>query len=339
LAQRLDVDLLRLSRQRNDPAGLALSHLSSGRNLMFGGKFTVSRSHLEAGLALYDPISYRSLLHHVAMHPDVHAQAELGIVLFCLGYPDQALAQSNAAIAEARRLAHPPTLAVSLALGTVLTSLVGDDAALDQRAEQLTEVATERGFPYWRAQGAIYRGWVKVKRGDLTEGMSMLRSGSAAYRATGAEAWTSYHLTLLARICESAGQDEEGSTLLDEASQIVEGTGARWLAAELNRHKGRLLLRQGCHEAAEELYRKALSIAEEQKAKLWELRAAVSLARLWREQGRSADAHDFLAPIYGWFTEGFDAPDLVEAKALLDALGDGIGQPNAVMRRGNSIPI
>jgi predicted ATPase len=110
-------------------------------------------------------------------------------------------------------------------------------------------------------------------------------------------------------------------TLLDDALQIVERTGERWFSAELNRHKGQLLLREGQTEAAEELYRKALSIAEEQGAKLWELRAAASLARLRREQGRRTEARDLLAPIYGWFTEGFDTPDLKEAKALLDELG------------------
>ena len=168
--------------------------------------------------------------------------------------------------------------------------------------------------------GTIYRGWVKVKNGDVAEGISLLRSGSAAYRATGAEMWMPYYIALLARACEIAGQIEEALTLLDDALQIVERTGERWFAAELNRHKGQLLLRQGHSEAAEELYRKALSIAEEQEAKLWELRAAVSLARLRRDQGRRAEARDLLAPVYGWFTEGFDTPDLKEAKALLDEL-------------------
>jgi predicted ATPase len=123
------------------------------------------------------------------------------------------------------------------------------------------------------------------------------------------------------RRCEIAGQIEEGLTLLHDALQIGERTGGRWPAAELNRHKGRLLLRQGHSETAEELYRRALGIAEEQEAKLWELRAAASLARLRRDQGRHAEARDLLAPVYGWFTEGFDTPGLKEAKALLDELG------------------
>jgi predicted ATPase len=130
----------------------------------------------------------------------------------------------------------------------------------------------------------------------------------------------SHYIALLAAAYEIAGQVEPATALLGDALQIVERTGERWFAAELNRHKGQLLLRQGHSEVAEALYHKALSIAQEQEAKLWELRAAVSLARLRRDQGRRAEARDILAPVYGWFTEGFGTPDLKEAKALLDEL-------------------
>ena len=320
LAQRLDENLLRLSRQRNDPGGLVLGHFSSGMNLMFTGTFASSRLHLEEVLARYDPVSHRSLLQQAAVHPHVTSQAFLGILLLCLGFPNQALARSSAAIAEARRLAHPSSLASALSLGPILLSLVGDAALLDEWAEELVTVTTEQGFPHWRAVGTIYRGWVKVKNGDVAEGISLLRSGSVAFRVTGAETWTPYHIALLAAACGIAGQVEEAMTLLDKALQVVERTGECWLAAELNRHKGQLLLGQGHSEATEELYNKALRIAREQGAKFWELRAIVSLARLRRDHGRGAQARDFLAPIYGWFTEGFDAQDLKEAKALLDEL-------------------
>jgi predicted ATPase len=320
-AQIVAEDLLRLSHQRDDKAGLVMGHLSFGRNLMYVGSFARSRSHLEEGLALYDPISHRSLVHQAGTHPHVNVQPFLGIVLFCLGFPDQALAQSNAAIAEARRLAHPASLAGSVGLVAVLLSLVGDNAALDERTEEFVAVAAEQGFPYWVAAGTIFRGWVKVKNGDVTEGTSLLRSGIAAFRATGGEAWTPYMFALLAEACEIAAQVEEAARLLDDALQIVKEKGGYWFSAELNRQKGRLLLRQGHTQAAEELYRQALSIAEEQEAKLWELRAAASLARLRRDQGRRAEARDLLAPVYGWFTEGFDTQDLKEAKALLDELG------------------
>ena len=148
----------------------------------------------------------------------------------------------------------------------------------------------------------------------------MLHSGAGAYRVTGAVQLNAYYSTLLALAYEIAGRVDESMTLLDEASQIVDKTGERWFAAELNRHKGELLLRQGHAEVAEELHRRALGIAQEQEAKLWELRAAVSLARLHRDQGRLAEARDLLAPVYGWFTEGFDTLDLKEAKMLLEAL-------------------
>jgi predicted ATPase len=187
--------------------------------------------------------------------------------------------------------------------------------------DQLVAVTTEQGFPLWRAAGSALRGWVQVRNGDLTDGMSLLLDGSGAFHATGSQAWTPYFLALLAKACEIAGQIQESLALVDEALQIVGRTGERWYAAELNRHKGQLLLRQGHAEAAEELYRKALTIAREQKAKLWELRAAASLARPRRDQGRRAEARELLAPVYGWFTEGFDTPDLKEAKALLDELG------------------
>ena len=197
---------------------------------------------------------------------------------------------------------------MSLTNGARLLSFVGDDAPLEEWAGQLATVATERGFVLWRATATMFRGWVSVSNGEVIEGIALLRSGSAAYRATGAEAWVPYQIALLARACEIAGQIEEGVDLLDNALQIVERTGERWLEAELYRHKGQLLLRQGNSKAAEELYRKALSIAVEQEAKLWELRAAASLARLRRNQGRRLEARDLLTPVYRWFTEAWTRP-------------------------------
>jgi class 3 adenylate cyclase/predicted ATPase len=247
-AQRLDEGLLRLSRQRNDFTGLVLGSASSGRNLMWIGRFVPARSRLEQALALHDPISHRSLVHQAGFDP---LHAFLGLVLFCLDYPDQASARSNAGIAEARRLAHPPSLILNLSFNTRLLSLVGKNPALGERADQLSSLAAEHGFPYWSAEAKIYRGWVKIKNGDLSEGISYLRSGSTAFRATGAELWMPYHTALLAGACEIAGQMEEALTLLDDALRIVERTGERWFAAELNRHKGELLLQQGQTGAAE----------------------------------------------------------------------------------------
>jgi predicted ATPase len=320
LALRLDEDLLRVSRQRNDIAGLALGHISFGRDMLVAGKFVSSRSHLNEVFALYDPISHRSPIHQDGIHHHIESQAFLGVVLFCLGYPDQGLAQSNAAVAEARRLAQPVSLALSLAANARLFSLAGEIGTLDERVEELFAVATEQGFPVWRAFGIIYCGWVKTKNGETAAGISLLRGGLDAYRVTGAELLMPHHIGLLARAYEAAGQIEEALIQLDDALQIVERTGERFLEAEFYRHKGELLLRQGHTEVAEVLYHKALSIARNQEAKLWELRVAVSLARLWHDQGRYGQARDLLAPVYGWFTEGFATPDLKEARALLREL-------------------
>jgi class 3 adenylate cyclase/predicted ATPase len=313
LALRLDEDLLRLTSQRADAAGLILGHLSSGRDLFFVGRFALSRSHLEEALALYDSNSSRWLIEQAGA-----SSAYLGIVLFCAGYPDQAMALSSAALADTRRQAHPPSLAGCLATCIRLSLTAGDNAALGEWLDELVMITTEQGFPHWRAMITICRGWVAVKSGDVAEGISLVRSGSAASRTY--SAWRPHNIALLATVCEIAEQIDEALNLMDEALQIVENTGERWFEAELYRHKGKLLLRQGHTEVAEEFYRKALSISQEQEAKMWELRAAVSLARLRRDQGRRDEVRDLLAPVYGWFTEGFDTPDLKDAKALLDEL-------------------
>jgi predicted ATPase len=184
----------------------------------------------------------------------------------------------------------------------------------------LVAVANEHSLPFFRAVGAICRGWLRVKNGDVAEGLSLLRRGLAGYRGAGFEVFAPYNIAFLAEACEIAGKFDEAVTLLDEALRIVERTGERWFEAELYRRKGGLLLQQGHSGAAEELYRKTLSIAVKQKAKLWELRAAVSLARLRRDQGRRADVRNLLTRVYDWFTEGFETADLKDAKALLAAL-------------------
>jgi predicted ATPase len=320
LAYRLDQELLLLSRQRNDRGGLVLAHQSLGRNLMFAGRLASSRAHLEKVLTLCDFNADHSFVRQPGAFPEVASQAFLAIVLVCLGYPDQALARATAAIDEAHRLAHAPSLAVSLTNGARLLSFTGNHAGLEEWADQLISVTAEQGFLLWRAMGTIYRGWVAVNNSDVVGGISLLRRGLAAYRATGAEAFVPYQIALLAEACEIAGRSEEAADLLDDALQIIERTGERWLEAELHRHKGQLLVRHGQTEAAETLFRKALKIAEQQEAKLWELRAATSLGQLRCDQDRRAEAHELLAPVYDWFTEGFDTQDLKEAKTLLDEL-------------------
>jgi DNA-binding winged helix-turn-helix (wHTH) protein/predicted ATPase len=315
LALSLIDEVLRLSHQRNDASGLILGYSENGEILMFAGEFASSRSHLERALAVREPSFHSASFTHDPLLP---AGGNLAIVLFCLGYPDQALAASRATVAKAQRLGQPASLTLARIFDAILLSLAGDNAALDARAGELIAASTEHGFALYRAQGAIFRGSAMVKHGNVPEGICLLRSGLSAYRATGSEVWMPHYGALLATALEIAGQTEEAAGLLDDALHTVERTGERWFEAELNRLKGEFLLRQGYCEAALELYRKALRIAEAQQAKLWELRAAVSLARRRRDQDRHTDARAVLAPVYGWFTEGFDTPDLKEAKSLLD---------------------
>ena len=315
-ARRVGEDLLRLSLQRNDPAGIVLGHSAAGQSILLAGGFALSRSHFEDLLTIDDPGAERTPVHRTGSHP-LLTQGVLAIGLQCLGFPNQGAKRSEAAIADARRLAQPTYLAVGLALGSLYSALARDQASLIERSDALMAVATEQGLPFYQAWAATFRGHAKVRQGDVAQGMALLCGGVDAYRKTGAVMWLPCFIALLAEAHEMSGQTSEATRLLDDAAQLVERTGERWIAAELTRHRGRLLARSGNADAAEHLYCEALSIAHSQGARLLALRAATSLARLRCEQGRHAEARPVLAPLYSWFTEGANTPDLSEAKALL----------------------
>ena len=318
-ARYVGEELLRVSRDRDDSAGLVLGHSICGQNCFMSGELQTARFHLERLLALYDPAVHDTLVQQAGSHP-LMTQSFLGFTLCSLGWPDQALARSASAIADARRLAHPTSLAVGLALGALQASLVGNHAIMEQRANELATVSAEQGLPYYAAWSAIFRGRATALKGDVEGGIGLMRESLAAYRKTGAVIWLPTFIDLLAMACEAAGQFQEAVSLLDDVIPLASQTGERWYSAELTRHKGQLLLRRGDPEGAAKLYREALSIARKMDARFWELRAATSLARLHCEQGRPTDARDLLAPIYERFTEGFGLSDLVEAKVLLASL-------------------
>jgi predicted ATPase len=211
-------------------------------------------------------------------------------------------------------------LALSLAFSARLHVLDRGTEALGKRVDELLAVTSDQGLRFWQAAGTVLRGWIMVKHGEVEDGMAVLKNAADTYRATGTVATAPLHTALLAGACEAAGRIEEASARLDEAEEMVEQTGERWLAAELQRRKGDLRLRQGQAEEAGELYRQAMGIARRQEAKLWELRAACSLALMLSDRGQRAEARGLLAPVYSWFTEGFDTPDLQTARALLQKL-------------------
>jgi TolB-like protein/DNA-binding winged helix-turn-helix (wHTH) protein/predicted ATPase len=337
-ARRVGEELLRASQERDDSAGLVLGCSVCGQHCFMSGELQSARLHLERLLAVYDPTVHDTLVQQAGSHP-LMTQSVLAFTLCGLGWPDQALARSASAIADARRLAHPTSLAVGLALGTLQASLVGDHATMEQRANELATVATEQGLPFYSAWSAIFCGRAKALDGDVDGGITLMRGGLAAYRNTGAVIWLPTFIDLLAATCEAAGQLQAAVSLLDEGIPLASRTGERWYTAELTRHKGQLLLRLGDADGATKLYREALGIARQMDARFWELRAAMSLARLHCEQGRPTEARDLLAPVYGWFTEGFGLSDLVEAKALLADMKatsgpgyDFTGQPSGADR-------
>jgi predicted ATPase len=194
-----------------------------------------------------------------------------------------------------------------------------------EHAEAAVTLSTEQGFPLWLALGTSLRGWVLAMQGQGEEGLAQVRQGIAAWRATGAALAIPYFCTVLAEVCDHLGHTEDGLQALAEAHTLVEQHEDRWWEAEVCRLQGVLLLRQpGTPQAeAETWLQRALDIACRQEAKSLELRAAMSLVRLWQQQGKRQYAYDLLAPVYSWFTEGFDTADLQDAKALLDALEDG----------------
>jgi predicted ATPase len=221
-------------------------------------------------------------------------------------------------------LAHPFSLAFAQVGVAIVCQFYRNVPAVHEHAEAAVVLSTEQGFPLWAAMGMSLRGWALAMQGQGKDGMAQVRQGGAAWRATGAALHVPYLYTLLAEVYDHLGHVEDGLQALAEAHVLVKQQEDRWWEAEIHRLRGVLLLRQtGTLQAeaeAETCFQQALDVARRQEAKSLELRATMSLARLWQQQGKRTEAYDLLAPIYGWFTEGFDTADLQEAKALLEAL-------------------
>jgi predicted ATPase len=250
--------------------------------------------------------------------------------LWLRGYPAQAHTQSTRALDLARQLAHPFSLARTLYYDTLLWQLRRDASAARDQADAVIAVATAQNFALARASGLIMRGWAIAVQEHTPEGLVQIRQGLDTYRSTGATYQQPHFLTLLAEASGLLGQPDGGLAALDEALTLMEQTGERYYEAELYRQRGELLLLRAAqrhpsqdsrepHEA-ERCFQQALDVARQQQAKTLELRAAMSLVRLWQQRGQRAEAGALLAPIYEWFSEGFDTADLQEAKALLDDL-------------------
>jgi class 3 adenylate cyclase/predicted ATPase len=314
--------LLRLAQRAADPVLAVVGHYALGATWLWLGALPAARQHLEAGIAHYTPDQRRALVFRLGQDPGVVCRVNAALTLWFLGYPEQALGRLHEALALAHELSHPYSLAFAQCVAAMVSQCRRDVPAVYEHAEAAVALSTERGSPVWAAIGTCLRGWALAMQGQGEEGMTQVRQGITSYRATGAALYVPYFYTLLAEVCAHLGHTEDGLQALTEGHTLVEQQEERWWEAEVARLRGVLLLRQtGTPQAeAEAWLQRALDVARRQEAKSLELRAAMSLSRLWQQQGKQAEARELLAPVYGWFTEGFDTADLQEAKALLEGL-------------------
>jgi predicted ATPase len=300
--------------------------MMQGEVLYHLGEFVEAQEHFEQGVALYDSQQHRSDAFLYGNDTGVACLALVATALSSLGYWDQALKRRHEALTRAQELSQPYSLAIALSAAAHVHHSRREGQTAQKRAEALIALSTEQGFPFFLAMGILWQGAALAGQGQGEEGIAQMRQGLAALRATGAEVFRPYFLTLLAEAYGKVGRTAEGLTLLAESLELVDKTGERYWEAELYRLKGQLTLQpQGnSHESkvekAQECFLKAIEIARKQQAKSLELRAAMSLARLWQQQGNQKEAHDLLSKIYNWFTEGFDTKDLQDAKTLLEEL-------------------
>jgi predicted ATPase len=324
-ARALAEESLRLVQDRPDPVLLSRAHDVLGETSFYLGEFTATRAHMEQCLALYDPQQHqRSDLRYEGPSRGVTGLVFLAKALWILGYPDQALTKTDEACDLAYQLAHPVSLALALDFAAGLHVFRREVQAMQVRSYELLELAQTQALPFWVAWAKTLRGWIQAVQDKRQIGLDQMQEGLAACRATGSELDRPWLLGLIAEVYGQGRQSEEGLTVLAEALALAEKTGECWYDAELYRLKGQLLLQQSPDNATEATacFHQAITIAQNQSAKSWELRAATSLAKLWQQQGKRQDAYDLLAPVYGWFTEGFDTDDLKDAKALLNELDD-----------------
>jgi predicted ATPase/class 3 adenylate cyclase len=309
-----------IGESRNDVDVQLLGHYLNGMVRFYLGEFGAAQAYFEQCHDLGDPRHRAVVAPLTTADPHVAAIGHLAWTLMSLGYVDQARLRLNEVISEADRLEHAYTRAFVLSFACWVEWTSRSPEHVRRRAEEVVALSIEHNFPLWLAWGTAYRGWSSTALGQTQEGLALIKQGLAAVRATGTILMTPYWLMLLADAYAMLGQPDEGLSCLTEAALVFGTIEERFEQAELHRLRGQLLNCVGKRAKAETNYHQAMAIAKRQDAKLWELRAATSLARLWSIQGKRCEARDLLGPIYGWFTEGYETSDLKDAKALLDSL-------------------
>ncbi len=320
IASQLAEETLRLAQHQSDSDAF-IAYRMLGSLSYYVGEFASARSHIEERLALYDPRQHQTFVALYGVDPKVLGLAYLALSLWLLGYPAQALARCREALDYARQVSHPFSLGYALGYASLLLSFLREWQTAQVVTEEGITLSARHGFALFSAGSTMGQGWILVTQGRLQEGILQIRQGLSTWQAIGAELLRPYLLGVLAEAYGMAGQAGEGLTALTKAFAQVDKTGERMWEAELHRLKGELLRKQGEAEAEiEACFCRAIDVARRQQARSLELRATVSLSRLWQSQGKKVEARQVLAEIYDWFTEGFDTSDLQEARSLLDEL-------------------
>ena len=311
-----------LAEKQGATVPIMIGHRLMGHALLLTGEIAAAQAHYSQGLALYDPAEHRPFATRFGQDISVTILGFRSLALWLLGYPEKALADASRALKDAQEIGQAATLMFALNYTAKTQTHCGNYAAANSLLEQLIALADQKGAPYWKAFGMSVQGCVLVATGDTSGAVHLLTLGMTALRSTGATLYVPWLLSNLARAYVDLGELDDAWRCIDEAMTAMQTSKERWCEAEVNRIAGEIALKSSKPDTAkaEAYFERALAVARKQQAKSWELRAAMSMARLWRDQGKRDEARALLAPIDGWFTEGFDTLDLKEAKALLDEL-------------------
>jgi predicted ATPase len=321
-AQEAAQELLALGEATEEKIYRVEGERAIGVVCYYAGEFQAARGHLEHGIALYDVEVHGSHAPLCEDDPGEVCLSYVALTLWMLGYPDQAVTRSEQAIAVAQATAHAESIAEAMICRTCIALFRREAQDARERAAAALALTSEHGLPFWAGLATVMHGWALSQQGHTVDGIDQIREGLSVLAGSGDQLNRPYYLPSLAEALGKAGQVDEGLSALEEAIESSRRSGMANWDAELQRRKGELLLAASDADraAAEACFRRAIDIAQAQSAKSLELRAATSLAWLLAEQGQPRQARDLLAPVHGWFTEGFATVDLKEAKVLLDEL-------------------
>jgi predicted ATPase len=320
VTRELASQFVALAETRRETVPLMIGHRLMGNSLMLTGDIAEGRAHYDQAFALYDPVKHRQLATRFGQDVGVSIFVYRALAQWMLGYPETALADAGHAIEDARESGNPLTLMYAQFHTSLTNILCAKYAAVNAQCDEVVRSAEEKGAAIWKALGTMQKGCVLGQSGKASEAIQMITSGITTYRSTGSRVYLPIFLAHLSRAHAELGQFDDAWRCIGEAMTAVETTKERWYEAEINRITGEVArkLPQPGSSQAEAYFERALTIARAQQAKSWELRAAMSMARLWHDQGMQEKACALLAPIYGWFTQGLDTHDLTQAKALLE---------------------